>query len=64
MNLFIYAREKVPFVSTLAHSKLVFRAVYLDDMKLLKQLIADRQHVAKVWDFPVWHYSSSSIYCH
>lgn len=46
-----HAREKVPFVSSLAHSKLLLRAVTQDDLKLLKELIADRNHVAKVCDF-------------
>lgn|SRR6218665_1396837 len=56
-----HAREKVPFVSSLAHSKLLLRAVTQDDLKLLKELIADRNHVAKVCAFLTWHCSRSSI---
>lgn len=41
-------REKVPFVSTLAQSKLVLRAAVQNDVKLLKELIEDRDHVARV----------------
>ena len=39
---------EVPFVSPSAHSKLVFRAVYLNDMKLLKSLIDDVDRVLSV----------------
>jgi len=45
----------MPFVSTFAHSKLVLRAANLDDVKLLKQYIDDRTHVAKVRPRTVLH---------
>lgn len=38
----------MPFVSTLAQSKLVLRAAVQNDVKLLKELIEDRDHVARV----------------
>lgn len=38
----------VPFVSPLAHSKLAFRAVYLNDMRALKALIDDVDRVLSV----------------
>ncbi|XP_013405042.1 tankyrase-like protein, partial [Lingula anatina] len=41
-------KENVPFVSSTAHSKLVIRAVLMNDMKLLQQLVDDRKQVHSV----------------
>lgn len=38
----------VPFISSLVQSKLAFRAVFLNDVKLLKSLIADTDRVCSV----------------
>ena len=38
-------KEKVPFVSSLAHSKLAIRAVLVNDMKLLEQVVKDNTKV-------------------
>lgn len=38
-------KEKVPFVSSLAHSKLAIRAVLVNDMKLLEQVVNDNTKV-------------------
>jgi hypothetical protein len=43
-----FNREKVPFVSSTPHSKLILRAVKLNDSKLLQQLINDVSNVALV----------------
>jgi len=48
-------REKMPFVSTFAHSKLLLRAANLDDVKLLKQYIDDCTYIAKVCPLTVLH---------
>ena len=39
------SKEKVPFVSSLAQSKLAIRAVLLNDMKLLEQVVKDNTKV-------------------
>jgi len=46
--IYVLCREKLPFVSTFTHSKLLLRAANLDDVKLLKQCIDDRTNIAKV----------------
>lgn len=38
-------RESIPHVSTLAHSRLLIRAVNLNDTKMLKTLIADKKSI-------------------
>lgn len=40
--------NQVPFVSPSAHSKLAFRAIYLNDMRALKSLIDDVDRVLSV----------------
>jgi len=57
MMMYVYDRETVPFISTTAHSKLLFRAVHLDDNKMLKQLIDNTQQVAKVRVYALLSYS-------
>ena len=49
MCVVMFNSETVPFISTTAHSKLLFRAVQADDAKLLRQLINDRKQIAKVF---------------
>jgi len=46
--LVLSCREKVPFVSATPNSKLVLRAVNLDDTKLLTQLINDISTISSV----------------
>ena len=41
-------REKIPFISTVIHSKLVMRAVCLKDLKLLESYVKDTAHVSEV----------------
>lgn len=41
-------KDHVPFISKMAHTKLVFRAVLQNDVELLKQLLEDDQHVHDV----------------
>ncbi len=43
--LFESKAEEVPFVSTVAHGKLLFRAVATRDLTLLKKCIADKKQV-------------------
>lgn len=38
-------KDHVPFISKRAHQRLVFRAVYQNDIDLLKQLLEDDQHI-------------------
>lgn len=40
--------ENIPFVSSVVQSKLLHRAVVLEDQKLLQKLINDVDHVCKV----------------
>ena len=48
-NFYIfYFRDKVPFISEIAHAKLIHRAVVSKDHKLLRSLIADLDHVYSV----------------
>lgn len=41
-------KDHVPFISKMAHGKLVFRAIFQNDTALLKQLLEDDQHVYSV----------------
>ncbi len=48
MFLILFYSEKVPFVSTNVYSKLIFRALKRNDMKLLQKLIDDVDKVHSV----------------
>uniref|UniRef100_K1QFP1 Uncharacterized protein n=1 Tax=Magallana gigas TaxID=29159 RepID=K1QFP1_MAGGI len=41
-------KDHVPFISKRAHQRLVFRAVFQNDIDLLKQLLEDDQHIHDV----------------
>ncbi|OWF45703.1 Poly(ADP-ribose) polymerase pme-5 [Mizuhopecten yessoensis] len=41
-------KDHVPFISKNAHAKLVFRAIFQNDIALLKQLLEDGQHINSV----------------
>ncbi|XP_061174017.1 poly [ADP-ribose] polymerase tankyrase-like isoform X2 [Saccostrea echinata] len=41
-------KDHVPFISRRAHQRLIFRAVYQNDMDLLKQLLDDDQHIQDI----------------
>ncbi|XP_060068797.1 poly [ADP-ribose] polymerase tankyrase-like [Ylistrum balloti] len=43
-----HTKDHVPFISKNAHGKLVFRAIFQNDIALLKQLLEDDQHVYSV----------------
>ncbi|XP_033735456.1 poly [ADP-ribose] polymerase tankyrase-like [Pecten maximus] len=43
-----HTKDHVPFISKIAHGKLVFRAIFLNDIALLKQLLEDDQHIYSV----------------
>ncbi|XP_064623807.1 poly [ADP-ribose] polymerase tankyrase-like [Lineus longissimus] len=45
---FFESRETVPAMDTVIASKLVFRAVQLNDMKLLQRYVDDVKHIAKL----------------
>ena len=43
-----FLREKVPFVSVKAHTKLLIRAVLVKDYKLLEELLNDSRQIGSV----------------
>ena len=52
----------MPFVSSIVQSKMVHRAVKMNDMKLLKKLVDDVDHVHSVSNkiiSPCWYFDSS-----